>query len=247
MGSRLLYEPRASPAGGGGGGGAQETPGLRARRQPSTCLPPTEPPPRHKTPRACHLDGTSCAWLQTLLLPCSPRAPRGTGHRAVPKEGLCPPRSPEVPGAPWGAKEKPSPASLHAGRASGSSRPVTSKPAGHQMQGRLASTASRIGTGALESARLVKQPSRPSVDGAAHFRMGRPRLGEPGLGSCRPAGLSPSRRLGKGLRRAGTPFPPQTHLSGYKSAPATWKPEGPVVRERERPRSSCLDLLHICS
>lgn len=82
VGSRLLYEPRASPARGGGGGGAQETPGLRARRQPSTCLPPTEPPPPAQDP-ACLPSGRHVLRLASdasiSLLPSSPARHRAPG------------------------------------------------------------------------------------------------------------------------------------------------------------------------
>lgn len=149
-GSQPLYELQLSPAartpnGVVPGAGEQETPGSRARRRPSTCLPPTEPPPQNdvpwqRPPHGCHLDHMSHTSFETSRFLCSsrstppllalktaraeslqpiscvPRAPspsasRGAGHTTMLSGGLCPPGPPEMPSAPLGAKEKPSPAS----------------------------------------------------------------------------------------------------------------------------------------
>lgn len=158
-GSQGLYELRLSPSRAGRpngvvwGQGAGNT--WRQSQTPaSTCLPP----PRIPLPTTTFLWQKTPEWLPSgphvphrvsgsyfplFLLhhpthqpspePC--RALQGAGHAAAPQEGFCPLRSPEMPGAPSGAKEKPSPASLRPGWASGSSQPATSKPARHQNVG----------------------------------------------------------------------------------------------------------------
>lgn len=174
----------------------------------STCLPPhgpTEPPPHHHLPLAEDPRGAA-TWTTRpapsfrLLFssvplappspPPQPRALQGAGHAAAPQEGFCPLRSPEMPGAPSGAKEKPSPVSLRPGRASGSSRPATSKPARHQTLGapgtHTDAQASLGPQGALESACLTSSPSNQAMMAPLPSRWGNRGWGSQAEGPASP-------------------------------------------------------------
>ena len=108
-------------------------------------------------------------------------------------------------------------------------------------------------SGSPRSAYLTSSPS----DGDARFWMGKPRPGwGTGLagadtvsqGHCLPGRPARPPRCwcpAEGVRRASKPLPAQAQLPG-PSAPAAWGP-GAGGRRSEAVRSSCLDLLHICS
>lgn len=149
-----------------------------------------------------------------------------------------------------GAREKPRPASSALAVPSGSSSPVPSKPTGPQDRKAWSTHRRPDGsavTQALQSDSFTSGPSNqvrrvPTISRWGNRGQGRegqpwgPRAEldlEPRLVASR-SDSSPCWRLVEGLRRLRVPFPPQTHLSGYKRAPTTWKPKGPGVLDRRR-------------